>query len=71
VTVQVGERRANYSSKIQEGSFIDLIPAEEFRVVAEISEEPAELPKRSFRAVESPGKGHCLMGGWFEDTEVK
>jgi hypothetical protein len=71
VTVEVGERRPNNSSKIQECFFVDLISAKEFGVIAEISEEPGELPKRSFRAVESSGKGQCLMGGWFKDAEAK
>ena len=70
MTVEVGERRPNDSPKIQECFFVDLIPAEEFGVVAEISEEPGELPKRTFRAVESSRKSQRLKGSWFNDAEA-
>jgi hypothetical protein len=71
VAVQIGERCPDYSSKIQKCSLIDLIPAEEFGVVAEILEEPGELPKCSFRTVKSSRKDQRLMGGWFKDAEAK
>src|ERR1051325_2468741 len=43
---------------------VQLIAAEHFGVVTEITQEPTQLPQRSFRAVEPPGKGSArhLLG---------
>ena len=45
-------RGPNDPAKVYECLFIDLILCEEFLVVAEIAQEPIELPERAFGAVE-------------------
>ena len=45
-------RCPNDSAKIEQGFLIHLISAEQFGVIAEIPEEPIELPERSFGAVQ-------------------
>ena len=46
----------NDPTKVEQGLFIHLIPTEEFGVVAEIAQEPIQLPERSFGAIEPAGE---------------
>jgi len=51
----VGE--LDYAGEPNHAFLIELIADEQLGVVAEIAQEPGELPERSFRAPEAPGKG--------------
>lgn len=46
----------NDSTEIEEGLFIDAVILEELHVVAKISEEPIQFPKRPLRTVEPAGE---------------
>jgi hypothetical protein len=63
MSIEAGKTSPDDTPKVQECLFIDLIPGEQFGVVAEISKEPTELPKGTFSAVEAPREGKCLIGG--------
>ena len=69
--VEAGKTGADDTAKIQERLFIDLVPGEEFRVIVEIPQEPAEFPKRALGAVESPREGKCFMGSRLQDAEAQ
>jgi hypothetical protein len=71
VPVEVGEAGPNDTSKVQEGFFINLVPGQQFGVVAKIAKEPRKLPKGAIRAVEAPREGKCFMGGWLQDAEAE
>jgi hypothetical protein len=61
MTVQVSVTGPDDSPKVHECFFIDLIPVEEFGIVAKIPEEPGELPKRALRAIKTPRERKSLM----------
>ena len=50
---------------------VDLIPAEQFGVVAEVAQKPVEFPQRSGRAVEAAGNRVSGEFFGFEDREAK
>ena len=51
----------------EQASLIDLIPAEQFVVVAEVTQKPVEFPQRSGRAVKAAGNRVSSEFFWFED----
>ena len=50
---------------------VDLIPSEQFGVVAEVAQKPVEFPQRSGRAVEAAGNRVSGEFFGFEDREAK
>lgn len=54
--VEISKSGPDYSSKMQERFFIDLIPSEQFSVITKISKKPTELPKRTLGTVGRPEK---------------
>jgi len=69
--VEAGETGPDDTAKIQEGLFVDLVPSEQFGVIAKVVEKPAEFPQCALGAIEAPGEGKCLMGGGLEDAEAQ
>ena len=52
-TVPRSRRGPNDSAKIDDSLFVDLILVKQIGVIAEITQEPIQLPERSFGAVQS------------------
>ena len=50
---------------------IELIPAQEFRIVEEVAQEPAQLPQSLGGAVESAGDGATSQFMGFDDRKPK
>src|SRR6266852_1699775 len=53
--VECGARGSDNPAQVQQSFFIDLVPAEQISVVAEVAQEPVELPQGLGRAIESSG----------------
>src|SRR6266852_2969350 len=53
--VECGAGGSDNPAQAQQGFFIDLVPAEQIGVVAEVAQEPGELPQGLGRAIESSG----------------
>jgi hypothetical protein len=56
VPIEIDESRANDASKVQESLLVDLVAAEEFRVVIKVPKKPTEPPERAFAAVQPAGE---------------
>jgi hypothetical protein len=52
-------RGPNDSPEVQEGFLIHLVPVEQIGVIAEIAQEPIQLPERSFGAIQPTREGSC------------
>ena len=69
--VEAGKAGPDDTAEPQECLFIDLISCEQFSVVAEVTQKPAELPERSIRALEASIEGQCLIRSWLDDAKAK
>ncbi len=70
MSIQAGKGGSDDSPKIQECFFIDLIPDEQFGVVAEITEKPGKFPEGAFRAVQPAVEKKCLKRNRLQDAEL-
>ena len=52
----------DHAAEIDQGLFVHLILGEQFRVIAEIAQEPIQLPESSFGAIEPTREGAALEG---------
>src|SRR5713101_8092268 len=71
VAVERGARDAHDPTQADEGLFIDLVSAEQVEVIAEVPQEPVELPQGLLSAIE-PSRD-CLAGMFFglEDGQAQ
>src|SRR5580692_2516177 len=69
--IQDRSRDADYSVKPHELLFVNFIPTQQIGVIAEIPQEPAELPEGSRGAIESAGQGMALLFLGFENAKPK
>src|ERR1700676_2928229 len=67
--VQGGVGDPHDTAQAEQRLFIDFISAHQIGVVAEIPQEPAELPKCFGGAVETTSERTALMLSWFKDSE--
>jgi hypothetical protein len=67
VTVEVRKAGPDDSAKITQSLFVDLVEAEQFRVVAKIAKKPGEFPKGTLGAVQASRERECFMRSRLEN----
>jgi hypothetical protein len=71
MAVYAGESCPNDSAQIQKSFFVNLIATEQIWVVAKVTEEPIEFPKRAFGAVNPTGKRSRGNGSWLQNGKLQ
>jgi hypothetical protein len=69
--IQIRVGSPNNPTEIEEGLLINLVPVQQFGVVTEISQEPIQLPKSTFGAVQASREGLACESLRFENPEAK
>jgi hypothetical protein len=69
--IQIRVGSPNNPAEIQESLLIDLVPLEQFGVIAKISQKPIELPKGTLGAVQASREGLACESLRFEDPEAE
>src|SRR4029077_8385048 len=59
------------SPQAQQGSLVDLVPAEQIGVVSEVPQEPTELPQGPGCGVQPPGDRPAGVFVGFEDVQAQ
>jgi hypothetical protein len=59
----------DHAAESGQSLLIDLLVSEQFRVIEEIAQEPAQLPHRLLGAVKATHDGLTGGGTWFKDVE--
>ena len=62
-------RDAHDSLQIKESFHVDLVMTQEFGIVGEIPQKPAEFPECLFGAVQPPIKGLLLQVLWLQNDQ--
>jgi hypothetical protein len=70
-TVLVGIGSPNNPAEIEESLLINLVPVEQFGVVTKISQEPIQLPKSTFGAVQASREGLACESLRFDNLEAE
>ena len=69
VTIQGYVGGPDDAAEVDQGLFIYLILGEQFHVIAEVAQEPVELPEGAFGALEPAGEALSGERLWFEHGE--
>src|SRR6516165_3872654 len=67
---ETGSAGADDTAKLKQRSFIDLVAAQEFGIVAKVAQEPVQAPESAFTAVDTAGKRLVQVSFWLQNPEA-